>query len=77
MSSLVTQMIVAEKYGPRLNIEQLASVLGITKGAVYNQISAETFPIATYLDGGKRWADYRAVAAHLDACAQRAKLALA
>lgn len=68
MSSLVTQMIVVEKYGLRLGIEQLAQVLGISKGAIYNQISANTFPVATYLDGGKRWADYRDVAAHLDAC---------
>lgn len=73
MSSLVTQMIVAEKYGPRLGIEQLAEVLGITKGAIYNQISANTFSITTYVDGGKRWADYRDVAQHIDDCRQRAK----
>jgi hypothetical protein len=53
-------------------IEQLATVLGITKGAVYNQISAETFPIATYVDGGKRWADCRDVAEHFEHCRQRA-----
>jgi len=68
MSSLVTQMIVADRYGIRLNIEQLAEVLGLSKGAVYNQISAGTFAIATYLDGGKRWADYRDVAEHMDKC---------
>lgn len=73
MSSLVTQMIVAEKYGPRLGIDQLAEVLGITKGAIYNQISANTFAITTYVDGGKRWADYRDVAQHIDDCRQRAK----
>ena len=44
MSSLVTQMIIAEKYGPRLSVEQLASVMGLSKGAVYNQVSAGTFP---------------------------------
>jgi len=73
MSSLVTQMIVAEKYGPRLGIEQLAEVFGITKGAIYNQISAGTFAITTYVDGGKRWADYRDVAQHLDDCRAKAK----
>jgi hypothetical protein len=71
-SSLVTQMIVAEKYGPRLGIEQLAEVLGITKAAVYNQISAGKLTIPTYVDGGKRWADYRDVAAHIDECRRRA-----
>lgn len=68
MSSLVTQMIVAEKYGPRLGVEQLASVLGLSKGAVYNQLSAGTLAVPTYVDCGKRWADYRDVAEHLDRC---------
>ena len=75
MSSLVTQMIVAEKYGLRLSIEQLASVLGISKGTVYNQLSADTFPVPTYLEGTKRWADYRDVAEYLDACRPKAKAA--
>jgi predicted DNA-binding transcriptional regulator AlpA len=70
--SLVTQAFVVEKYGIRLNTEQLADVLGITKPALYNQISAGTCPVPTYLDGGKRWADYRAVAQHLDDCAKLA-----
>ena len=76
MSSIVTQMIVAERYGVRLSIEQLASVLGISKGTVYNQLSAETFAIPTYLDNGKRFADYRDVAEHLDACRDRARAAV-
>ena len=73
--SLVTQMIVAEKYGPRLSIEQLAEVLGISKGAIHNQVSAQSFPIATYLDMGRRWADYRDVAAHMDHCRATARAA--
>ncbi len=70
--SLVTQAFVAERYGLRLGMEQLAQVLGITKGTIHNQISAGTFPVKTYLDGGKRWADYRHVAEHLDACRELA-----
>lgn len=70
--SLVMQMLLLDSYGPRLNIEQLATVLGISKGAVYNQISAGSFPIATYVDGGKRWADSRDVADHFERCRQRA-----
>jgi len=72
MSSLITQAIVAERYGLRLGVEQLAAVLGLTKGTIYNQLSAGTFPIPTYVDGGKRWADYRDIAEHLDACRIRA-----
>jgi predicted DNA-binding transcriptional regulator AlpA len=66
--SLITQAFIVERYGLRLKIEQLAEILGITKGALYNQISAGTCPVKTYMDGGKRWADYRDVAAHLDEC---------
>jgi excisionase family DNA binding protein len=75
MSSLVTQMFLAEKYGLRLTVEQLAEVLGRTKGTIYNQISAGGFEIPTYVDGNKRFADYRDVAAHLDTCRERAQVA--
>lgn len=70
--SLMTQALVAEKYGLRLGVGQLAEVLGLSKGAIYNQLSANSFPVPTYIDGGKRWADYRDVAAHMDACRERA-----
>lgn len=66
--SLVTQMLIAERYGPRLGVAQLAEVLGVSKGSVYNQISAGTLPVHTYVDQGKRWADYRDVAEHLERC---------
>lgn len=72
MTSLVTQMIVAEKYGVRLGSDELAQMLDISRGAVLNQISAGTFPIPTYKDGGKRFADYRDVAAYFDSCRQAA-----
>jgi len=70
--SLITQAFIVERYGLRLNVEQLADVLGVTKGALYNQFSAGTCPVKTYMDGGKRWADYRDVAAHLDQCKELA-----
>lgn len=71
-ASLLTQVLVAEKYGPRLGTDQLATVLGITRGAVLNQISDGRFGIPTYVDGGKRWADYRDVAAYIDHCRAQA-----
>ncbi|GAB2836721.1 hypothetical protein GCM10027276_44240 [Comamonas piscis] len=70
--SLITQMFVAEKYGLRLDVNQLAQVLGITPGTVLNRISAHTFGIPTYIDNGKRYADYRDVAAHFDSIRQHA-----
>jgi len=67
-SSLVTQMIVAEKYGLRVGVQDMAELLKMNPGSIRNQISAGTFPIATYVDNGKRWADYRDVASYIDSC---------
>lgn len=64
--SLLTQAMMFERYGPRLSTDKLAEALGITKAALYNQLSAGSCPVRTYLDGGKRWADYRDVAEHFD-----------
>lgn len=70
--SLVTQAFVFERFGPRLNVEQLAAFLCVTKTTLYNQITAGTCPVKTYLDGKSRFADYRDVAAHLDTCREKA-----
>lgn len=64
--SLLTQVIVAEKYGLRLSMEQLAEVLAVEKTTLYNKVSAGTCPVPTYVDGNKRWADHRDVAKHFD-----------
>ena len=77
MSSLVTQMIISEKYGVRLNTAQIAEVMGISKAGVLNKVSDGTMPIKTYMDSGKRWADYRDVAEYIDSCRERAALASA
>lgn len=66
--SLLTQAIVAEKYGLRLTIDQLAEAMQLGKSTVYNQVSAKTFPIPTYVEGGKRFAAFQDVAAYLDGC---------
>ena len=71
--SLMTQAIIAEKYGVRLSMDQLAKALGIARGTIFNQISKGTFPVVTYLDhSGSRWCDYRALALYLDECHERA-----
>ena len=71
--SLITQALVAERYGLRLSVEQLAEVLGLATSTIRNQISAGTFPVKTYTDGGKRWADFRDVAEHFDQCRESAQ----
>jgi predicted DNA-binding transcriptional regulator AlpA len=64
--SILTQAMIFEKYGPRLGIPQLAELTSMKPKTIYNQVSAGTFPIKTYVDGGQRWADYRDAAAHFD-----------
>lgn len=66
--SLITQMLIVEKYGLRLDIEHLAQVLSLTPASIRNQLSVGTFPIPTYKESGKRWADYRDVADYVDRC---------
>lgn len=73
MASLVTQIILAEKYGLRVDMEQLAAILGREKATVMNQVSAKTLGIRTYMDGGKRWADVRDVADHFDRMREKAE----
>lgn len=70
--SLLTQALVFEKYGERLDADALAKFLNVSKTTLYNQITAGTCPVPTYLDGKSRYADYRDVAAHLDKCRERA-----
>lgn len=64
--SLLTQAYLLEKYGPRLNAEQVAEVLGITVTALHNQRHKGVLGIKTYLEGGRVWADYRDVASFFD-----------
>jgi hypothetical protein len=71
--SLMTQAYLLDKYGPRLSVDQLAEVLGLEPRTVYNQVSAKTCRVKTYLDGGKRFADVRDVAETFDALRATAK----
>ncbi len=73
--SLVTQMMVAERYGIRLGVEQIAEVLGVKKSSIYARICDGSLGIPTYTDIGKTWADYRDVAAYLDRCRESARAA--
>ena len=52
--SLLHEAIIAEKYGLRLTIEQLAEALGLAKNTIYNQIANGSFGVKTYLDGRRR-----------------------
>lgn len=64
--SLLHEAIIAEKYGLRLTVDQMADALGLARNTIYNQIAQGTFRVRTYVDGGKRFADYRDLAQYLD-----------
>lgn len=70
--SLMTQAYLLEKYGPRMNVDQLAEVMSIAPATIYNQISAGRFPIKTYIEGKMRYADLRDVVEYFDQCRRRA-----
>ena len=65
--SLLHEAIIAEKYGLRLTMDQTADALGLARNTIYNPIAKGEFKVKTYLDGGKRWVDYRDLAAYFDA----------
>jgi hypothetical protein len=65
--SMLLQAMLFEKYGPRLNFDQVAEALGTTKNALHIMSSKGLLTLPTYLDNGKRWADVRDVASYLDA----------
>ena len=71
--SLMTQAIVADKYGLRLTMAQLADAIGLAKQTIYNQIVKGEFKVKAVVDGGQRWCDYRDLAAFLDGCRDRAE----
>lgn len=68
MSVFLKTAYLYDHYGPRLNIEQLAECLCIAKQTIRNQVSAGTFPIPTYIDQAKRFADAEDVAHYLERC---------
>lgn len=68
--SLMTQAHLLDKYGPRLNAEQLAAVLGITVVALHTQRSKGSLGVRTYTASGRIWADYRDVAEYFDTVRQ-------
>lgn len=73
--SILTQMVLIEKHGLRVDLERLATILETTPPNIRRKISEGTFQIPTYVDGGKRWADIRDVAEYLDQCRQQARQA--
>lgn len=64
--SLATQMLIAERFGLLLGVEQLAAVLGYESRYVQNLIYAGKLPIPTTKVGARTVAHYADVAAYVD-----------
>lgn len=71
--SMLTQVFILEKYGVRLNIEQLAELMGYAVNTLYNKLSQGKLGVKTYVADGKRWCDYRDAAVYFDRCRADAK----
>jgi len=70
--SFFTQAYLLEKYGPRLNISEVAQVLGVAEKTLRNRLSLNKVALRMYEDQGLKCADYRDVADYLDDCRARA-----
>ncbi len=42
-----------ERYGPMMSINDLAEFFGMSKGAIYNKLSKDTFEVPTFKMGGR------------------------
>lgn len=71
--SLLTRAALLDKYGLRLNMDQLGKVLDLSSGHIHNMISRGQFPVRTYKDGGRRFASYEAVAEYLEKMDEEAR----
>jgi predicted DNA-binding transcriptional regulator AlpA len=69
--SLMTHAYLIDKYGPRMNVDQLAEMMSIAPATIYNRISSGRFPIKTYIEGKMRYADLRDVVEYFDQCRSR------
>lgn len=72
--SFFTQAWLLDKYGPRLCIADIASVLGVAEKTLRNRLAENKVPLPMYVDQGLKCADYRDVAQYLDDCRERAKI---
>lgn len=64
--SLATQMMIADRYGVLLDIDDLADLLGYEPRTVQNMIYADKLGIRTSKMGAKTVAHYADVAAYVD-----------
>lgn len=73
--SMFTTMLLFEKYGPRMSVEQIAEALGLAPGTLHARLAQGKLDLLTYVDGKLRFADTRDVAEYLDRMREQARRA--
>jgi predicted site-specific integrase-resolvase len=74
--SMFTTMLLFEKYGPRMSLEQLGEALGLASGTLHARLAQGKLDLPTYVDGKHRFADTRDVAEYLDRLRDQARQAM-
>jgi hypothetical protein len=75
--SMFTTMLLFEKYGARMSIEQIGDALGLASGTLHARLAQGKLDMPTYVDGKLRFADTRDVAEYLDKLRDQARQAWA
>jgi hypothetical protein len=71
--SMITTLFLMERYGPRMNMEQLAHALCLAPSSLHGRIARGEAMVPTYVDGKMRYADTRDVAEYLDRLREQAR----
>lgn len=74
--TLITTLFLMERYGPRMNMEQLAQALGLAPSSLHGRLARGELQVPTYVDGKMRYADTRDVAEYLDRLRDQAREAM-
>ena len=76
MMSLITTLFLLERYGLRMNMEQLAQALGLASSSLHGRLARGELQVPTYVDGKMRWAATQDVAEYLDRLRDQARQAM-
>lgn len=63
--SLLTEVVLLERYGPRVTMAELGEILKIAQKTVTNRLAAGTLPLKTFNDSG-RFCNTDDVAAYIE-----------
>jgi hypothetical protein len=68
-----TEQYLLDTVGVKIPFSKVAAIVGLKPSTARNQASSGAFPIKTYMDCNRRYADFRDVAAYLDKQRESAK----